>query len=206
MDTLHRYVVALLLILWSGTAAYGQTDQNVRINLDFSVSRVSFEDNVVSGNSLHMGYNLAVGYSYFEIGFGQNGTLLWNANIDDDGGYEPENGFYSDARLLYLRGNLPFNKTTTGFALVGSSKVKVEGTTSYVSCLIFCEDSLIETTSIADYNNTESGIALGLGMQWDVKHGRRIVLQYIDYLYDSDFDFSGIYFSYGGIFRIPMGN
>ena len=206
MDAFHRYVVALLLITWSSTAAYGQTDENVRINLDFTVSRVSFADDFVSGNSLHMGYNLAVGYSYFEIGFGQNGTLLWNANMDDDGGFEPEDGFYSDTRLLYLRGNLPLNKTTTGFALVGSSKVTVEGISIYSCFFPFCGDNLYDTTSVADYNHTESGIALGLGMQWNVKHDRRIILQYIDYLYDSDFDFSGIYFSYGGIFRIPIGN
>ena len=206
MEVLHRHIVALFLILWSAMAVCGQTNQDVRINLDLSLSRVSFDDNVVSGNSVHMGYNLAVAYSYFEIGFGQNGTLFWNASMDEDAGLEPEDGFYSDTRLLYLRGNLPFNETTTGFALVGSSKVTVEGISIYGCFFPFCGDELIGTNTVTDYNNTESGIALGLGMQWDVTHNRRLVVQYIDYLYDSDFDFSGIYLSYGVIFKIPTGN
>lgn len=207
MDDFYRYAIALLLAILSGAAVCGQTDHDVRINLDFTVSRASFDDDIVSGDSLHMGYNLAVGYSYFEIGFGHNGTLLWNANMDEDAGFEPEDGFYSDARLFYLRGNLPFNKTMTGFALLGSSKVTVEGTTSYVSCLFFCDDNtLIQTTSETEYNNTESGIAVGIGMQWNTAQNRRVVLQYIDYLYDSDYDFSAIYLSYGVIFRIPTGN
>ena len=204
MDVLHRHVITALLVILSVTTVCAEPGQNVRINLDFTLSRVSFDDNVVSGNSLHMGYNLAVGYSFFEVGFGHNGTLLWNASMDEDAGLEPDDGFYSDVRLLYLRGNLPFNKTTTGFALVGSSKARVEGTSSY-SCLFFCGD-LVETTTITDYNNTESGIALAIGMQWETAHNRRVVLQYIDYLYDSDYDYSGIYVSYGVIFSIPTGD
>ena len=203
MRTLIKGLFLLLILNSTPTFSIG-SDSEVQIYLDFTVSRVSFDDNVISGDSLHMGYNLAVGYSYFELGFGHNGTLLWNANMDEDAGLEPEDGFFSDARLLYLRGNLPLNKTATGFALVGSSKVRVEGTTSY-SCLFFCGD-FIETTTITNYNNSESGIALGLGMQWETAHNRRVVLQYIDYLYDSDYDFSGIYFSYGVIFKIPTGN
>ena len=196
----------LSLILISAPTFSNASDSEVKIFLDFTASRVSFDDNVVSGNSLHMGYNLAVGYSFFEIGFGHNGTLLWNASMDEDAGLEPDDGFYSDVRIFYLRGNLPLNKTTTGFALVGSSKARVEGTSSYTCFFPFCGDELVNTTTVTDYNNTESGIALGLGMQWETAHNRRVVLQYIDYLYDSDYDYSGIYFSYGVIFRIPTGN
>ena len=68
------------------------------------MTRFLFDDNTVSGQSNHAGFTLALGYkSLVEIGYTDAGTILWNASVEEDGGYTPEDGFYTRTKLFYLR-------------------------------------------------------------------------------------------------------
>ena len=204
MNIISRGGVAVFLLLFSGTGICEQEEAGVQFFIDLGLSRFIFDDNTVSGKSNHVGFTLAAGYkSLIEIGYTDAGTILWNASVEEDGGFTPEDGFYTRTKLFYLRGNVPISKTFSVYGLVGQSKVEIEGTTT-TTCFFFCGENFVISTS--DYLNKESGVALGAGLQWVTQDKRRVQLQYIDYIYDSESDYSGVYLGYGWMFELPPFN
>lgn len=182
------------------------TETNVQLFVDVGLTHFIFDDGTVSGTSNHLGFSLAAGFkSLLEIGY-TNTVQLGEASMNEDAGVISEDGFFTRTQLFYLRGNIPISTNFSAYALAGYSKVNIEATTTYVTCLFFCDDSIISTSTTSEYLSDESGLALGLGMQWITQNKRRLQLQYIDYIYDSESDFSGIYFSYGWMFDMPPFN
>ena len=196
--------IAVFLLLFSSAGFCEQDKNGVQVFVDLGLTRFLFDDNTVSGKSNHAGFTLALGYkSLLEIGYTDAGTILWNASVEEDGGYTPEDGFYTRTKLFYLRGNVPISKSFSIYGLVGRSRVQIEGTTT-TTCLFFCGDDF--TISTSDYLNKESGMALAAGLQWITQRKRRVQLQYIDYIYDSESDYSGVYLGYGWMFDLPPFN
>ena len=96
--------------------------------------------------------------------------------------------------MLSLRRNWRFSDTTTVFALVGYSKIKVE-----IDHLSLCTYCGFTVNSASTYHSKLSGPAWGVGMQWKTrKHGYRS-LKYMDYS-DSGFELRGVQLNFGTYF------
>lgn len=163
---------------------------------------VSFDDSTVRGTSVNPGLMVALSFkSRYEIGYSSNSTLT-EASMKEDAGLDPEDGFSSAARMFYVKGNWSIGGRTAAYILIGRSTVEVEGTSTTV-CLFFCDD-VITLNTTTDYRSKESGTAVGLGLQWRTKQKRRLTLEYVDYVDDSRFDFSGVYLGYRWLFDIPI--
>lgn len=180
--------------------------------LGLNVASIDFEDDIFSGSGKIFGFTLGASFnSHYEIGYEYNSSAPLDSFFGDMFYSEPsldkgrDLGAFEDAylesQLLFLRGNWPISKKTTGFALVGYSKIELEIEKATFDCgplfpifpVCLKEDGLGSTTT---YRNKESGIAWGAGLEWKRTPQSYLSLKYIDQSVD-DFDFSGVYFSFG---------
>ena len=163
--------------------------------LELGLSDIMFDGPYFSGSTPHIALSAVYSFhSKYEVGYtySTNSFLFFPAfSVSLDGGryLSASEDFETSVKMLYLRGDWPISKKITGFALVGLSKVKIKITSTQITCLFFCGE-LISTSTKSIYSNKESGIAVGVGIQWETKPERFWSLKYIDYS-DSDLDFAG---------------
>lgn len=190
--------ISLLMLVCSAV----QSESNVQVIFELGITRASFDDQVVAGNSINPEWGLAVSYKSI-IEFGYTSIIdLANASMDTDAGIQSEDGFYAAARMFYLRGSIPLTNSIDIFALAGRSKYAVEATTTYV-CLIFCGE-LVNTRAKSNYLHEETGRALGLGMGFTTKENRQLIIQYVDYNYGGEFDFKVFTLGYRWLLDLPI--
>ena len=179
-----------------------QSESNVQLIFELGLTRASFNDQVVAGDSNNPEWGLAVSYKSI-IEFGYTSIIdLANASMDTDAGIQSEDGFYATGRMFYLRGSIPLTNRVDIFALAGRSKFSVEATTTY-GCLFFCGE-LLKTWSESNYWHEESGMALGLGMGFTTKENRQLIIQYVDYNHGGEFDFKVFTLGYRWLLDIPI--
>ena len=201
MSVSLKKIIAFFLILLSSNANCEQAETGVQLFIDAGLTTFIFDDNTVAGTSNLLGITIAIGINpLLEIGYTDTGIQL-AISMDEDAGITSDSGFLTRAKLLYLRGNIPISTNFSAYALVGYSKVEVEAHNTNI-CFFFCGD-IVSASTVSNYLSNDSGVALGVGMQWVTQHKRRVQLQYIDYIYDSEYDFSGIYLGYGWMFDMP---
>jgi hypothetical protein len=180
-----------------------QAESNVQAVIELGIARSSFDDQVVSGHSFNPEWALAVSYkSIIELGY--TSMLDFEASMDDKTGIQYEGDFYTSAKMLYLRGSIPLTNSVDIIALIGRSKFRVEALSTYISCILFCDDSLVKTRTETDYSSEESGLALGVGMGFKIKEHRQLIIQYVDYNYGGEFDFNAFTLSYRWLFDLPI--
>ena len=190
--------ISLLMLVSSAV----QSESNVQVIFELGVTRASFDDQVVAGDSINLEWGLAVSYkSIIELGYTSIIDLA-NASMDNESGIQSEDGFYASGKMYYLRGSIPLTKSVDIFALTGRSKFTVEATSTY-GCLFFCGD-LFATTTESNYLNEESGMALGVGMGFITAENRQLIIQYVDYDYGGEFDFKVVTLGYRWLLDIPM--
>ena len=160
--------------------------------LALDLSKMNFDDQVLRGEVTNWGWT--IGYALnprFEMGYSSSSNFLNSWDEED---------VITSINMFFLRGNFPLGKKITGFALIGRSQVKIKTDESRV-CYFFCGEAiaLINTTT---YRNKQSGMALGLGLQWQGKSPHRYwMLKYIDYL-DTGFEFKGVHLGYRAQFAL----
>lgn len=190
--------ISLLMLVSSAV----QSESNVQVIFELGVTRASFDDQVVAGDSINLEWGLAVSYkSIIELGYTSIIDLA-NASMDNESGIRSEDGFYASGKMYYLRGSIPLTKSVDIFALAGRSKFAVEATSTY-GCLFLCGDFLTTTTE-SNYLNEESGMALGVGMGFITAENRQLIIQYVDYDYGGEFDFKVFTLGYRWLLDIPM--
>lgn len=190
--------ISLLMLVSSAV----QSESNVQVIFELGVTRASFDDQVVAGDSINLEWGLAVSYkSIIELGYTSIIDLA-NASMDNESGIRSEDGFYASGKMYYLRGSIPLTKSVDIFALAGRSKFAVEATSTY-GCFFLCGDFLTTTTE-SNYLNEESGMALGVGMGFITAENRQLIIQYVDYDYGGEFDFKVFTLGYRWLLDIPM--
>ncbi len=190
--------ISLLMLVCSAV----QSESNVQVIFELGVTRASFDDQVIAGNSINLEWGLAVSYKSI-IEFGYTSIIdLANASMDTESGIQSEDGFYASGKMYYLRGSIPLTNSVDIFALAGRSKFAVEATSTY-GCLFFCGDVLTTTTE-SNYLHEESGMALGVGMGFTTMENRQLIIQYVDYNYGGEFDFKVFTLGYRWLLDIPI--
>lgn len=200
MDTRAAKLAAISLLMLAYSAV--QAESNVQAIFELGITRASFDDQVVAGNSSNLEFALAVSYKSI-IEFGYTSIIdLANASMDTDAGIQSEDGFYASGKMYYLRGSIPLTNSVDIFALAGRSKFTVEATSTY-GCLFFCGD-VLTTTSESNYLHEESGMALGVGMGFTTMENRQLIIQYVDYNYGGEFAFKVFTLGYRWLLDLPI--
>ena len=200
MFTRVAKLVTISLLMLVCTAV--QSESNVQVIFELGVTRTSFDDQVVAGDSINLEWGLAVS-SKSIIEFGYTSIIdLANASMDNESGIQSDDGFYASGKMYYLRGTIPLTKSIDIFAIAGRSKFAVEATSTY-GCFFFCGDVLTTTTE-TNYLNEESGMALGIGMGFITKENRRLIIQYVDYNNGGEFDFKVLTLGYRWLLDLPI--
>jgi len=200
MDTKASKLAAIFLLMLAYSAV--QAESNVQAIFELGITRASFDDQVVAGDSSNLEFALAVSYMSI-IEFGYTSIIdLANASMDTDAGIQSEDGFYASGKMYYLRGSIPLTNSVDIFALAGRSNVTVEATSTY-GCFFFCGD-VLTTTSESNYLHEESGMALGVGIGFNTMENRQLIIQYIDYNYGGEFDFKVFTLGYRWLLNLPI--
>jgi hypothetical protein len=199
LTRIAKLVTMSLLMLVSSTV---RSESNFQVIIELGLTRASFDDQVVAGDSTNLEWGLAVSYKSI-IEFGYTSIIdLANASMDTESGIQSEDGFYASGKVYYLRGSAPLTSGVDVFAIAGRSKFAVEATSTY-GCLIFCGD-LVTATTESNYLSEDSGMALGIGMGFVTKENRQLIIQYVDYNYGGEFDFKVFTLGYRWLLDIPV--
>ena len=200
MDTKASKLAAIFFLMLAYSAV--QAESNVQAIFELGITRASFDDQVVAGDSSNLEFALAVSYMSI-IEFGYTSIIdLANASMDTDAGIQSEDGFYASGKMYYLRGSIPLTNSVDIFALTGRSNVTVEATSTY-GCFFFCGD-VLTTTSESNYLHEESGMALGVGIGFNTMENRQLIIQYVDYNYGGEFDFKVFTLGYRWLLNLPI--
>lgn len=190
-----------LLILLS-TCSVLHAENNISFIFELDITRTGFNDQVVAGHALNPAFGLALSYnSRIEIGYTEM-IALFDASMSENAGVKSEDGFYAEGKLFYLRGYMPVNDDVAFFAQIGRSEYMIEATSTY-GCFFLCGDVLVTSTD-TDYRHEGTGLAIGAGVSFRIDETRRLVIQYVDYDYNSDFGFKVITLGYRRQYSIPI--
>ena len=193
-------VVTTSLLMLACTAV--QSQSSVQVIFQLGATRASFNDQVVAGDSINLEWGLAVSYKSI-IEFGYTSIIdLADASMETDSRIQSEDGFFASGEMHYLRGSIPLTNSVSVFAIAGRSSFAVEATSTY-GCLFFCGDLLTATTE-SNYLNEETGMALGVGMGFITKENRQLIVQYFDYNYGEEFDFTVFTLGHRWLLDIPI--
>jgi hypothetical protein len=191
--------IILLVLSFIDINTYVKADTGTPGIIELDLSEISFNNTIFSGSVPHMGISIAYPlHSRYEVGFTYNTNsslfiISFSPSFDEGQVLNPSENFESSVKMLYLRGKRSFSKNISGFALVGLSQVQIEIKSFQITCILICGD-LITTSNETTYRNKESGIAVGLGIEWESKPDRLWSLKYIDYS-NGDLDFTGTHVS-----------
>ena len=200
---------------WPAKSSKSWSTKSLSPVFGFNWADISFEDDVFGGSGRIFGFTLGASFnSHYEIGYEYNSNAAFDFMFDDLFYSEPSldegrdlgtfEDFHITSQMLYLRGNWLISEKIAGYALVGYSEVEFEVEKATFDCgpfpifplvVPFClnEDGIGSTKT---YQNKESGIAWGVGLQWKPKSHNYVSLKYIDQS-NGDIDFSGTYLSWG---------
>ena len=200
MATIARKLTAVFMLMLPYSTL--QAESNLQAIFELGITRAAFDNRVVAGNSINMEYALAFSYKSL-IEFGYTSIMeIANASMDVDAGIKSDAGFYASGKMYYLRGSIPLNSGVNIFALAGRSRFTIEATSAY-GCLFFCGDVLTMTTE-SNYLYKESGMALGVGVSYNTRDNRQVIIQYVDYNYGGETEFRVFTLSYRWLLGIPI--
>ena len=167
--------------------------------LEGDLSRITFEDEIFSGNTPHVGLTVALVFeSQYEIGFTTNGSFLFTPSLSKGSDQLNDDDLFTEVNMLYLQRNWLITDKITGLALLGYSEIEIESEDIQSNCLILftCSNPVTSTTT---YRNKESGFAWGIGIRRETESNYYLSLKYVDYS-NGDIDFSGLHFGLGIVF------
>jgi len=163
---------------------------------EIGLSRLAFDDGNLSGRTFLWG--LAVGvtvYSHYEIAYSYHDVLpLVSPDLDEPAELGEFEYLHIGIQMLSLRRNWRVTDTTTAFALVGYSKIKVE-----IDQLSLCTYCGFTINSEGNYRSKLSGPAWGVGLQWKTSSNGYRSLKYMDYS-ERGFEFRGVHLNFGTYF------
>lgn len=162
---------------------------------ELNLSRAEFDDETFAGNITLWGFTLALGLdSRYQVGYSYltNTHLFgdWDPSLDEGPEIAGNEDFDISSSLIYLRRDWPIEGRLSGFALIGYSEVEIE-THLLETCFFVCGELIKVSKGEITYDNQQSGISWGVGIQWQSGRFGGWTLRYVDQS-SGDFEFRSI--------------
>ena len=185
------YLVLLVSQLASLAVTPASASDRDGLVVEPELTRVSFEDGVLSGSTYNMGITLAYAFrAHYEIGLNYSSNqifplvLLDTTDLDQSSTAADEDDLEFETQTLYARLNWHPGADTTVFVMIGESDYELKN--RIVGINLFGVPSISDNTT---YRNKTSSTSVGLGLQWRREGNQFYTLKYTESL-DGDFDYS----------------